>query len=86
VLRWTLPAFRAFFARHQWTTLAVEEEPLSLAAAASHVGVARSIHRHHLRHPLRRRLTIARAWLDVMSAPAARRAGVSLYVSASLPS
>jgi SAM-dependent methyltransferase len=86
VLRWTLPAFRAFFARHHWTLLAAEEEPLSIVAAASHVGIARSIHRRHLRHPLRRRLTIARAWLDVLTAPAARRAGVSLYLSASLPS
>jgi len=86
VLRWTLPAFRAFFARHRWTVLAAEEEPLSIVAAASHIGVARAIYRQQLRNPLRRRLAIARAWLDVMAAPAARRAGISLYVSASPPS
>jgi SAM-dependent methyltransferase len=82
VLRWTLPALRAWFARRGWRVLSAEEEPLSLIAAGSHVGVARAIHRRCVRHPLRRRAAIARAWLDVLFAPAAQRAGMSLYVSA----
>ena len=82
VLRWTLPALRAFFDRRGWRVLSAEEEPLSLVAAGSHVGVARAIHRRQLQHPLRRRVAIAGAWLDLLRAPAERRAGMSLYLSA----
>jgi SAM-dependent methyltransferase len=85
VLRWTLNAFRALFERHGWRVLAAEEEPLSLVAAGSHIGIARAIHRHQLDRPLYRRAAIARAWLDLITAPAARHAGVSLYLSAISP-
>jgi SAM-dependent methyltransferase len=82
VLRWTLPALRAFFLRRGWRVLSTEEEPLSLVAAGSHVGIARAIHHQTLQHPLLRRLAIVRAWLDLVRAPATRRAGMSLYLSA----
>jgi SAM-dependent methyltransferase len=82
VLRWTLTALRALFERRGWRVLAAEEEPLSLVAAGSHVGVARAIHRDQLDRPLHRRAAIARAWLDLIAAPAACRAGMSLYLSA----
>jgi SAM-dependent methyltransferase len=86
VLRWTLPALRSFFDCHGWRVLSAEEEPLSLVAAGSHIGIARAIHHQHLQHPLRRRLTILRAWLDLINAPAVRRAGMSIYLSAMSPS
>jgi SAM-dependent methyltransferase len=86
VLRWNLAALRDFFERQGWRVLAAEEEPLSLVAAGSHVGIARSIHRRLFKHPLGRRATIARAWLDLMTAPSTRRAGMSLYFSATIPS
>jgi SAM-dependent methyltransferase len=82
VLRWTLPALRAVVERHGWRVVAAEEEPLSIVAAGSHVGVARAMYRRHIHDRIRRRLSIALAWLSVLTAPASRRAGVSIYLSA----
>jgi SAM-dependent methyltransferase len=80
VLRWTQPALRAFLARHSWDATTVEE-PFSWIAAASHVGVARSIHRGHATRPMLRRASIAAAWVDLLLRPD-RRAGMSLYACA----
>jgi len=82
VLRWTLPALRTFTARHGWRSLVAKEEPLSWVGAASHIGIARAMYRGRLHRPVQRRLTIAGAWARLLTAPADRRAGVSLYLSA----
>jgi 2-polyprenyl-3-methyl-5-hydroxy-6-metoxy-1,4-benzoquinol methylase len=81
VLRWTLPALQAVAVRHGWTVLSAREEPFSWIAAASQIGVARSIYRRHADHPVMRRLNIASAWLRLLM-HGERRAGVALYLSA----
>jgi SAM-dependent methyltransferase len=81
VLRWTLPALGALLERHGWATLAAIEEPFSLIAAASHIGVARAIDAGFVRSPLRRRAGIAAAWVRLLATPS-RHAGMSLYVTA----
>ena len=82
VLRWTLPALRAVAGRHGWRPLAVMEEPLHWVGAASHIGVARAIHRGVLDRPVGRRLAIAAAWVSLLCAPSTRRAGTSIYMCA----
>jgi SAM-dependent methyltransferase len=84
VLRWTLPALRAVLDRFGWRVTTAIEEPFSWVAAASHVGVARAIHRGRSNQPLMRRASIAAAWVRLMLTPA-RRAGMSLYVVAERP-
>ncbi|HZT76336.1 MAG TPA: class I SAM-dependent methyltransferase [Vicinamibacterales bacterium] len=82
VFRWTLKGLEAVAARHGWAPIAAIEEPLDWTGAASHIGVARAIHRGILGRPLRRRLAIAGAWASLAAAPAAFRAGTSIYFSA----
>ena len=81
VLRWSIPALRAFITRQGWRVEEVMEEPFSWVAAGSHIGVARAIHRGQLHHPVNRRLSIAIAWLRLLRSPASR-AGMSLYLRA----
>ena len=81
VARWTLPALRALLERSGWRVTVATEEPFSWTAAASHIGVARAIHRRRLNQPLTRRAYIAAAWLDLALEPQ-RRCGASLYASA----
>jgi SAM-dependent methyltransferase len=83
VLRWTLPALRAIVGRHGWRVLSAVEEPLSRVAAGSQIGVVRAMYRRHPDSPVRRRLSIALGRLRVLAAPATRRAGVAIYLSAS---
>ncbi len=82
VLRWTLPALDAVARRHGWAAEVMTEEPLDWVGAASHVGVARALHRGVLGDAIRRRLTIAGAWASLAAAPRSRRSGTSLYVVA----
>lgn len=81
VLRWTLPALQAVAARHGWTVVSAVEEPFSWTAAASQIGIARSIYRRHVDRPVLRRLHIVLAWLRLLL-HRERRAGVALYLSA----
>jgi SAM-dependent methyltransferase len=81
VLRWSIPALRAFTTRQGWHVEEVMEEPFSWVAAGSHIGVARAIHRGQLHHPVHRRLSIAIAWLRLLMSPTSR-AGMSLYLRA----
>jgi SAM-dependent methyltransferase len=83
VLRWTLSALRAVVERHGWRVGTAIEEPFSWVAAGSHIGVVRAIYRGEMDSPLRRRLDIALGWWRLLMAPA-RRAGISLYVCATL--
>lgn len=82
VLRWTLPALEAVATRHGWTPIISIEEPLDWIGAASHIGVARAIHRGRLADPIRRRLTIVAAWASLAGASRSRRRGTSLYFAA----
>jgi SAM-dependent methyltransferase len=83
VLRWTLPALLALLTRHGCRIDAAMEEPFAWVAAASQIGVAQSLHARHVDHPVRRRISIASAYGRLLMHPQ-RRAGVSLYVSATL--
>ena len=83
VLRWTLPALGAVVERHGWRVVNAIEEPFSWIAAGSHIGVVRAIYRGDMDAPLRRRLNIALGWWRLLMAPR-RRAGISLYVCATL--
>jgi SAM-dependent methyltransferase len=82
VLRWTFPALRAIVTRHGWRVLSAVEEPLSWVAAGSQIGLVRAMYRGQLDSPLGRRLSIALGWLRVLTAPATRRSGASIYMSA----
>jgi 2-polyprenyl-3-methyl-5-hydroxy-6-metoxy-1,4-benzoquinol methylase len=81
VLRWTTSALHAVVARHGWRVVTAMEEPFSWLAAGSHIGIARAIHRGQLNDPLRRRASIAAAWIRLL-VNAGRYAGMSLYMCA----
>jgi hypothetical protein len=83
MLRWTLPALSACVARHGWRVDDAVEEPLSLVAAGSQIGMVRALYRRHAHRGLQRRISIGAGWLRLLTAPATRRAGVSIYLSAS---
>jgi SAM-dependent methyltransferase len=83
VLRWTLPALSACVERHGWRVDTAVEEPLSWVAASSQIGMVRAIYGGHADRGLQRRLSIGVGWLRLLTAPSTRRAGVSIYVSAS---
>ena len=83
VLRWTLPALSACVTRHGWRVDDAIEEPLSWVAASSQIGMVRALYRRHADRGLQRRISIGAGWLRLMTAPSTRRAGVSIYLSAS---
>ena len=83
VLRWTLPALRACVERHGWRVDTAVEEPLSWVAASSQIGMVRAIYGRYADRGLRRRISIGIGWLRLLAASSGRRAGVSLYLSAS---
>lgn len=82
VLRWTVPALHVMLRRNGWRVVCALEEPLSFVAAASQIGVVRSLYRGQIDRPVARRLSIVLGWQRLLLAPRDRRSGVSLYLSA----
>ncbi|MGQ0506338.1 MAG: class I SAM-dependent methyltransferase [Myxococcaceae bacterium] len=85
VLRWTLPALAQLFTRHGWRPFLQKEEPRGLVDAAAHVGVTRARYHGYLESPVRRRIAIAKARMELMLAPPSHRKGLSLLFGARVP-
>ena len=79
VLRWTLPALRAFLAGRGWDMTVGVEEPLERRGAAAQIGTTRAMWKGYAHRRWRTRLSILAARLRLRLV---RRAGLSLYALA----
>jgi SAM-dependent methyltransferase len=81
VLRWTLPALEQFLSAHGWQVTTALEEPLRWIAASAQIGCTRAMLRGYLHRPLRRRISIAWARLQLLALGRTLR-GLSIYIVA----
>jgi SAM-dependent methyltransferase len=81
VLRWSIPALRAFLEANGWEVLSAEEEPFSFIRAAAQIGYSRALWRGYARRRGRTRLSILASRLRLLI-PGRSYSGLSLYVLA----
>jgi 2-polyprenyl-3-methyl-5-hydroxy-6-metoxy-1,4-benzoquinol methylase len=81
VLRWSVPALRAFLEANGWEVIATEEEPFSFIDAAAQIGYTRALWRGYARRRWRTRLSILASRLRLLI-PGRSYSGLSLYVLA----
>lgn len=83
VLRWSIPGLRNFLERNDWRVVRALEEPLDWLGASSQIGITRAMYKGYLNSPVRRRLSVVRALVQLLMEVIRRHTtGLSIYVFA----